>query len=61
MTSISDKDYNKLAKEAYKLNPKEQTDLDDQRVIGDIFNINGRKFQVIDAIGNSIELNYNSM
>lgn len=47
MTSISDKDYNKLAKEAYKLNPKEQTDLDDQRVIGDIFNINGRKFRVI--------------
>lgn len=40
MISILDKDYNKLVKEVYKLNPKEQTDLDDQRVIGDIFNIN---------------------
>ena len=60
MSKITEKDYKEIARTAYKFDPDNYKS-EQQIQIGDPIDINGRKFQVIDAIGNSIELNYNSM
>lgn len=46
MNSVTDEDYKWIAEESYKLYPKKNEDL--QRKIGQTFDVNGRKFQVID-------------
>ena len=46
MNSVTDEDYKWIAEESYKLDPKKNEDL--QRKIGQTFDVNGRKFQVID-------------
>lgn len=61
MNSITDADYRKIADEVYKLDPIKQKNKDLQRKIGDLVDVNGRQFQVIDAIGNSAEPTTNNM
>ena len=57
---MTDKDYNIISKKVYNLDPKEYK-AEEQFSVGKESDVNGRKFRVIDAIGNSIELNYDSM
>lgn len=60
MVRLTDKDYNIISKKAYSLDPKEYK-AEEQYGVGKEFDVNGRKFRVIDAIGNSAEPTENSM
>lgn len=60
MSKITEKDYKEIARTAYKFDPDNYKS-EQQIKIGDSIDINGRQFQVIDAIGNSAEPTENSM
>lgn len=57
--NITDADYNKIATRVYEIDPVDNPDK--QLSVGETIDINGRQFQVIDAIGNSAEPTDNSM
>ena len=47
MVRLTDKDYNIISKKAYSLDPKEYK-AEEQYGVGKEFDVNGRKFRVID-------------
>lgn len=57
--NITDADYNKIATYVYEIDPVDNPDK--QLSVGETIDINGRQFQVIDAMGNNAEPTDNSM